>query len=999
MVLCCLGGLLHAEDDLAKQFISPPVKAMPWVYTFIVNGNLSKDGITADLEAMKRAGIGGLLVLDAQSNGSPTGQAEFMSPVWLELFTHLVAEAKRLGLEVSLNNDAGWAGSGGPWNTPENSCQRVVWTTTHVTGPKKISSVVPQPIALLNHYRDIALLAFPTPRGDEADKGYRIEDYGSTKSWGGQKDWGGVVGHPRRVMTNTNWPVIDPALCVPRGSIVDLTGKLDAAGSLTWDVPAGDWTIMRMGHTPTGVKNRPATPAGEGLECDKLSKVAADAHFAGFLKKVIDAVGAEVGKTWVGTHIDSWEAGTQNWTPLMRQEFLKRCGYDLLPFLPVFSGRVVDSLEVSERFLWDFREVVAQLMMENYAGRMRQLANQHGMKLSIEAYNGLCDEYRYAGQADMPMGEFWIRWPGFGPEWTPRMASAAHTYGRQIVPAEAFTSGNDKWTTHPSMLKTAADWAFSEGVNRMVCHRFVMQPLTNRAPGISFGPFGVRFDRTQTWWELSRGWNDYLARSQFLLQQGVFVADILFLALEGSPVQIDYPIPAEQRGGEWPDRPGYNFDGCSAEVLLKRITVKKGLLTLPEGGQYRLLVLPSYNADNKPVSIYGGFDNGNYNVGVPTRPVPGFDTMTPETLRRVKDLVKAGATVLGTRPRKSPSLVNFPGCDDEIQQLADEIWGKDGGLSGSGEHRLGEGLVIWGRTPESIFAGKGVPRDFEMDKYLEGKVRFTHRRLPDGADVYFVANKTDDPVRGACRFRVSGKRPELWRPETGRIEQTTAYSETNGCVSVQLNLEPTESVFVVFREKAPKNKAAVADKAMSELKPVQEIAGPWELRFPANWGAPEKVTLEKLISWTEHADVGVKYFSGTAVYSKVITIPLNLIGKDKPLYLDLGSVEVMAEVKLNGQNLGILWKRPFRVDVSAAAKAGDNALEVKVVNLWPNRLIRDAGLPEKERLTWVSTGSPYKATDRPLTSGLLGPVRLMAAVLGLDKGTYKIDYHATSYEY
>jgi hypothetical protein len=287
--------------------------------------------------------------------------------------------------------------------------------------------------------------------------------------------------------------------------------------------------------------------------------------------------------------------------------------------------------------------------------------------------------------------------------------------------------------------------------------------------------------------------------------------------------------------------------------------------------------------------------------------------------------------------------------------------------------------VVWGSTPEKIFAGMKVPPDFDMEPNLKGRVRFAHRRMSDGADIYFVANKRDDPVSGACLFRASGKRPELWRPETGRIERTTAYSETNGCVRVPLRLEPTESVFVVFRDKAPKNDGPVAaDPAAPAWTAVQEITGPWDLRFPPNWGAPEKVTLDKLMSWSEHADAGVKYFSGTAVYSKTITIPANLAGKDKPLYLDLGKVAVIAEVKLNGKDFGILWKRPFRVDVAAAVKAGDNALEVRVVNLWPNRLIRDSGLPEKERLTWT-TWNPYKSTDPLLPSGLLGPVRLMTA--------------------
>jgi hypothetical protein len=975
-----MANMMHAGDALEQKFAHPPTSARPWVYTFIVDDNLSKDGITADLEAMKRAGIGGLLVFDATQQ-MPRGQAKFMSPLWLELFKHLVGEAKRLGLEVSMNNDAGWSGSGGPWNTPENSCQRVVWTTMQVTGPKPLAVPVPPPAANLNYYRDIAVLAFPTPKGDEEGKGYRIERYGSTKSFGGQEDWAGAVGQPRRVLTNPNWPVLNPALCVARDQVVDLTGKLDAKGNLQWTVPAGNWTIMRLGHTPTGRKNSPTTPEGEGLECDKLSQVAMDAHFAGYLKKLINAVGPEAGKTFGATHIDSWEVGTQNWTPLMREEFRKRCGYDLLPFLPVLSGRVVGSLEVSERFLWDFREVIAQLMLKNYAGRLRELAHQHGMQLSIEAYNGLCDEYRYAGQADMPMGEFWMHNATFGPEWVPQMASAAHTYGRNIVPAESFTSGDDRWTFHPAMFKTGADWAFSEGVNRLVFHRFVMQPWTNRAPGVTFGSIGSHFDRTQTWWELSRAWNDYLARSQFLLQQGVFVADICFLEPEGSPVQNVYPIPATQRGGEWPERPGYNFDGCSAEVLFQHMTVKKGMLTLPEGGQYRLLVLPSYNANNQLVSVYGGYNGVTYTSDIYQLTQPAFETMTPAVLQRIKELVKDGATVLGTRPLKSPGLVGYPQCDAEIQRLADELWGKDAGASGTGEHAFGKGRVIWGSTPEKIFAGMNVPPDFAMDASLKGKVRFAHRRLAVGTDIYFVANKQNEVVNGACLFRVSGKRPELWRPETGRIEPLVAFSQTNGCVRVPLRLEPTESVFVVFREKASENNGpVVADQAEPELRSVQEITGPWALRFPPNWGAPEQVTLDKLISWSEHADAGVKYFSGTAVYSKTIQIPANLIGKDQPLYLDLGNVAVIAEVRLNGKNLGTLWKRPFRVDISAAAKAGDNALAVSVVNLWPNRLIRDSGLPEKERLTWT-TWNPYKPTDPLLPSGLLGPVRLLTASL------------------
>jgi hypothetical protein len=321
--------------------------------------------------------------------------------------------------------------------------------------------------------------------------------------------------------------------------------------------------------------------------------------------------------------------------------------------------------------------------------------------------------------------------------------------------------------------------------------------------------------------------------------------------------------------------------------------------------------------------------------------------------------------------------MGFPQCDVEIQQLADELWGKNAGASGVGEHTYGKGRVIWGSTPEKIFASMNVPPDFDTEAELKGKVRFAHRRTADGADIYFVANKTDQVVSGACLFRVSGKQPELWRPETGKIERGVAFSTANGCSRVPLQLEPTESVFVVFRDKASGNEVPVVAKPVTTTwTTLQEITGPWTLRFPPKWEAPESVILEKLMSWSDHPDVGVKHFSGTAVYTKTLSIPQTLLGKDQSLYLDLGDVEVIAEVRLNGTNLGTLWKRPFRVDIASAAKAGDNVLEVRVVNLWPNRLIRDAGLPKNEQLTWT-TWNPYKKSDPLLKSGLLGPVRLV----------------------
>jgi hypothetical protein len=847
-------------------------------------------------------------------------------------------------------------------------------------------------------------------------------------------------------------PELPPEMVVPRDHVVDLSSKMDRDGQLEWDVPAGKWTVLRFGHTSTGATNDPPPKESMGLECDKLSKKAIEVQFAGLVGKLLAEQAAIGGKSLTMTHIDSWECGSQNWTPALPGEFQKKYAYDLLPYLPVLTGRAVESRDVSERFLWDLRRIIADMLLENYAGHMREISHQHGLRLSIEAYGaGPLDEIAYGGRADVPMSEFWLGQEREVFNRNKEMASSGHVYGKPVVAAESFTSTpfNAKWQNHPFRLKPLGDLAFTQGINRFVLSMSAMQPWANRKPGMTTGPWGVHFERTTTWWEQSRAWHAYLARCQALLQSGRFVADVAYLGIENAPNAF-----RNRESADPAMPPGYDFDVIPPEVLLKGVTVHEGRLVLESGMSYRVLALP-----------------------------PGR-TMTPALLRRVKDLVSAGATVVGPRPASSPSLADYPQCDHEVQQLAAELWGECDGVS-IPENRYGNGKVIWGRTLGEVLGELRTPPDFACHEATVGEeIRYIHRSV-EGDEVYFVASGVPEARRFLCAFRCKGKKPELWWPDTGRTEAVVVFKEQKeeGAfiplseqerTLIPLSLAPYGSVFVVFRAGAepladhvvsvrregveisgltPKLVAEItlqhefsttevkqgggpgymieaAHPGTYELKTARGrvlrglvptlpdpwlVEGPWELEFPKGLGAPERVTLERLISWTEHPDAGVKYFSGTATYRRRLEVSARMLGKDRALYLDLGRVSVIAEAKLNDRDLGILWKPPFRVEVTDILHAGANELVVRVVNLWPNRLIGDEQLPsdcewvppvtisDQYRAAWgevlarwpqwllenkprptdrvtFTTWKHWTKDDPLLESGLLGPVRIVAKI-------------------
>ncbi|HEV7926658.1 MAG TPA: glycosyl hydrolase, partial [Verrucomicrobiae bacterium] len=718
--------------DLSAQFAQPPASARPWVYWFWNNGNVTKAGITADLEAMKRAGIGGVIIMDVVERfAPPPGTADFMNAEWQELFCFAVSEAHRLGLEINMTNGPGWCGSSGPWITPELSMQMLVSTNLAFEGPTNLSLVLPKPetagarghdgfnstVKYVDFYRDIALLAIP----QTAD---------------------GVVA-PDVVM--------------------NLTAKLDGDGKLNWEVPAGKWIIQRIGHTTTGSSTRPPVKGGNGLECDKLSAEAMGVHFTNMIGKLISQVGPLAGPTFSATHIDSWEVGSQNWTPKFREEFQKRRGYDPIPFLPdVIGGKIhIGDAATASRFRWDFQQTISELLAENYVGRLEELAHEHGLRLTLEGYDlPFGDEAAYTERADEPMTEFWATGGSQNLTKGRQMASVAHIMGKNIVGAEAFTSGdNEQWKFHPATIKALGDYEFSQGINRFVIHRYAHQPYLDRFPGVTMGPWGLHYERTQTWWEMSGAWHEYLSRCQYMLRQGMFVADLCCLRPELPDQTYFTPVPEVPAG--------YKYDECSAEALIARMSVKDGRLVLPDGMSYRLLMLPE-----------------------------GDTLMTPALVEKIKQLVEAGVTVLGPRPTASPSLSDFPKCDEEVAKLAAEVWGDCDGKTVT-EHDFGKGKVIWGQPLKTVLEQMQAPVDFKSSV----KLNWIHRQVGD-TQVYFVANENAVSVEAKCNFRVKGLRPELWNPQTGEISPLAIYEETAAGISIPLRLEASGSTFVVFRPQA-----------------------------------------------------------------------------------------------------------------------------------------------------------------------------------------------------
>jgi hypothetical protein len=1321
-------------------FRDPPASARPHTWWHWMNGNVTADGITRDLQAMARVGVGGVQMFDVGS-GIPKGPAATLSAEWIALVRHAIAECDRLGLSFTLHNCPGWSSSGGPWITPDRSMQQLVWSETTTTGGA-VDLVLPRPMTKLGYYRDAMVLAFPSLPGEgrpvrgqlvrasvngspvdarllldgeqsvavdvpaptrdapavlhlQFDQPYRAasalvqlvpdeaapnfsqqsnirleaSDDGREfrpvaelpvpnwrlhtsppaaasfaalaanhyrfvfpaaariaeirlsaeprlENWTAKANWARAPGRGEEPVAGS------PAAIDPR-SVLDVSAHVDADGRLRWQAPAGDWTILRFGHTPTAANNVSAPDAGYGLECDKFSREALDFHFDQYFGKLLDALRPLATRGLAGALVDSYETGMQNWTAGFPSAFQAHHGYSLLNYLPAVTGRIIGDPERSERFLWDFRRSCARLMEDNYYGRFHELCREHGLTSYTEPYgNGPFDDLQAGERVDALMGEFWVR--GGAAAFTIKVAaSAAHVYGKSFVGAESFTGrpAQSKWQEHPYAMKALGDEMYTLGLNHFVFHRYAQQPHPDAKPGMTMGPWGFHFDRTNTWFEQAGPWLSYATRCQEMLRRGQFVADILYFAGENSPVQapthIEEPVAATLTGlrpllaQELPA--GHDYDVCDARVILDRIRIQDGRIRLPDGMSYRILVMP----EDRRISR--------------------------DLLVRLRDLVAQGMWLVGPPPVHSHGLAGYPASDAEVRRIAKDLWGELDGKART-ERAFGKGRVFLGQPLDAVLGRGGVGPDVTVEtRAADAAIRWIHRREGE-TEIYFVANgrrRSEDLV---CSFRIDGKRPELWDAMTGEIRPAPIYRAAGGRVRIPLRLDPAGSVFIVFREAAEARpllrlsrdgveitgagslpaaaappsasgsftlaawikpeidlwpispevasddqspdvvsariaaygrgarpdrlgvsgasflvdpppgdrlygaghataalsagrnglilyeqtedaypavlavpmplsgwthvalvyregrptlfvdggRAAEGRKSAAVVHPglglasrqprhfegdmtpprlfpsalgedeIRHLAaaglpgsdlpagadpagagrwlfwhggryafddgtgrprvmlveapaaplaldGSWQVAFPPGLGTPAEIALPRLISLHRHSDPGVRYFSGTASYRAVLDLPEPTLRGGDRFFLDLGRVEVIARVKVNGRTLGTVWKPPYRVDATDALRPGRNAVEVEVTNLWPNRLIGDEQLPAEndypvtafgasggigEIPRWFIEGKPkpgprvtfatwkHYSKDSPLLeSGLLGPVRLIGAAL------------------
>jgi hypothetical protein len=991
LLAACLAmvPLESGADTLADGFAKPLDQYKPHTWWHWMNGHVTKEAITRDLEDMKRIGLGGFTLWNAQE-GTPEGPVKYASEEWWELFGHTLDEAERLGLEMAVKNGAGWSSTGAAFVTPDKAMQELAWTETAVKGEGKIRLKLPVPTAALGidrdmkkdaminrryfmpresvegYFRDIAVFAVPAiPEGQQP---WQLKD------WRNKAAFGKML---RRFEPDGRLAPADQI--IEPGAILNLSEFMNPEGELEWDAPAGNWTILRMGYQPTGRSNHPASHGGRGLEIDKMSSEAMDFYWENFLERVVKIAGGRIGETFLGINIDSYEVGHQNWNKDFAQSFIEATGYDIRQFLPVITGRVVKSTEFTERVLWDYRKVVGNLITKNYYGHMAARSRAAGLKLFVEPYGsyGNTNDSVVAGTVDVPMCEWWAyAWnqPGRSVE-AKLAASAAHTYGRKVVDSEAFTGTPERiFETYPGAIKAQGDYFMALGVNRFSFHTWAHDPY-GAAPGLGLGTYGSRFDNRNTWWPFAKPWHEYLSRCFYLLQQGEFVGDVLYFVgdqhpLRGEELRRDEILPGLPRGID------YAF--ANPEILLQ-LRFENGKLRTEKGSSFRVLVLPD------------------------------AQWMSLDILQKVADLLAEGAVVVGPKPVSLPGKPDLEGIG-RFEALVKAVWGSFDG-NDAVSNKVGKGTLYPALPLGQVLAEHKVEADFSFTHqagkpsapapYPGSDIEFIHRRAGND-EIYFLTNQHAEAKSIQARFRVTGKKPEIWMPDRGKIYQITEMETQDGHTELALKFGPDESYFVVFRDPGE----ASADKPapwLNSTEMVMDLSGGWTVGFPEN----KTIKMPNLISWTGLEDDALKHHSGTATYRKAFTT--DVAAGESTLVLDLGDVQVIASVSVNGKDCGIAWKRPYQVDITGALKPGDNTLTVTVANLWVNRIIGDQRHPDDVEWTsetgstaagqglvkvpdWVKYQTPRPNPDRQafygwkwphmkadrelLPSGMLGPVRL-----------------------
>lgn len=1105
-IIVFLSTQLFFAQDLRKLWTSPPEESKSWVFWYWMQGAVSKEGITADLEAMKYAGIAGAYLMPIK--GVPekpfiTPIVEQLSPLWWEMVDHAFKEADRLGLKIGFHICDGFALAGGPWITPELSMQKVVWKQTNIKGGKTINQILPQPESYKGYYKDIAIFAYPTPQGEgistetikpkvttnipdidpqflankdsketfrsespcwiqytfdqpftcrtiqvkspprnlqgqrltiEASddgihfrkivqlvpprQGWQNDDFPMTSSiptttaryfrflydksgtepgaedldaakwkqslkinsiWLSSEtrihQYEAKNGSTWRVSSRTTKDQIPTNLCINKKELIDISQYVDKDGRLNWNAPKGDWTILRMGHTSTGHTNATGGKAA-GLECDKFNPEAIRLQFNSWFGKAVEVAGKDLASRVLKVfHVDSWECGSQNWSSNFRDEFKQRRGYDIYNYLPVMAGIPIENTETSERILYDIRQTISELVVDKFYAVLKQEANAKGSQFSAECVSPtmLSDGTMHYKNTDLPMGEYWLQSPTHDkPNDVLDAISGAHIYEKNIIQAESFTQLRTMFDEHPAILKTLQDRHYALGINRLSYHVFVQNPWLDRQPGMTLDGIGLYFQRDQTWWKLGRAWVDYAQRCQALLQFGKPVVDIAVFMGEELPRRAILPdrlvpfLPGifgqekveqeKQRlanvgeptrqmpvgvnhsanitgAADWVNAlRGYQYDSFNPDVLLNYAKVENNRIVLPNGMSYGALVIPGEHAMQ-----------------------PNPERMSNEVANKIKEFSSKGLPILISDDLPSETL----GYTQENQKI-----------------RWDNNKLIKLPYTQETFAPIGIERDFIVTEsgsieYAKD-IAYTHRQ-GNGTDIYFIANQQDTQRNIKVSLRVGGKTPELWNPVTGNISTDITWSIENNRTNVDLKLDANESVFIVLQ--------VSTDKKSNQIKSTQvqapvTITTPWQIQFDENSrGLKESITFTELTDWSKHENEQIRYYSGSAIYRN--SFKLNPDNKTR-YYLELDEVYNLAEIKVNGKSCGIIWTKPYKVEITDALKSGNNTLEISVANTWANRIMGDEDFgAEKDDNKKIWTNARYRMSEKKLVkSGLVGSVKI-----------------------
>jgi hypothetical protein len=902
---------LQVQSD---GFVNPPMSYRPGAFWCWLNGNMSATSITRDLEAMKSKGMNRAEIWDVAAVKNPSfipAGGSFLGDKSVSLIKHALSEGKRLKMSIGIVASSGW-NAGGSWVTPDWASKNLYFSKVEVEGSQTLTIDLPFP-------------KFP--------EGCPMKD-GNTPVF--YKDVAVLA-----------VPFSEDSTIDKLSNIVMLT-PFFKNGKLKWDIPEGKWVILRFVCSNNGQQLIVPSPNSNGFFIDFFDPEATKRHLKHFMDRleVTPENSAEAGLAYF--EFDSMElADGIPWTDSFPSIFKQRQGYDIVKYLPVLAGWKIR--DITERFRYDFNRVVSdQLIFSHYQTGTEFLKTYNAKLVSESGGPGApvwntcpVDALKALGTVSVPRGEFWIKHRNMF--LIKEVSSASHIYGQKIVDAESFTTWR-RWKDSPFDMKKVVDRAFCEGLNNITFHTFASTNPEDGLPGRTYHA-GYDMNPGTTWWDKSKPFMDYLSRCSYLLQQGLFVGDVCYYYGDQTPnfFPLFHDVPEKPRLKGLGK--GFDFDVINSDIILTRMSVKDGRLVLPDGMSYAILLLPDQ-------------------VHMPL-----------DVLKKISELVKAGATVVGPRPTTVPGLKNWEKANIALNQLSGELWGAADGKT-IFENTYGKGRILCGISADEVLQKKHIDPDFSFSGPSE--IDYIHRTTDIG-EIYFLRNDREELVNATCRFRVTEMYPEIWDASTGTISRVAGYTNEASATSFEIGLPAHGSLFVVFNKNNRSKLLVFDDNKLDATK--TEIPGPWKVNFPPNWGAPPLAVFDRLISWTESKIQGIKYFSGTAIYQNTFNLDEGSV--KKKMILDLGEVRDVAEVFINGKSAGILWKKPYQADISQLVQPGTNDLKIEIVNLWVNRMTGDMLSDPKDR--FCKTNQSYMKSevwpggDEPFrlqTAGLLGPVTL-----------------------